>query len=315
VKSRVDPVRSQAPRVGRIVKRLGRFHVTGVFWYKLHAYGARIVPNWAKSLGIAIFTAAFFLVLRNIRRALASNLTPVLGECGFLERQRRMFRTLHTFAWCLTERYERLSRDDEFLLESESPDCWNDLVRSEQGFILVTGHIGNWEVGAAQAAVLEGRRVHIVRERELDPRAQAFIERLVRERMGRSVVTHFALDDLRLGLTLKEALQQGDLVALQGDRPRAGGRTVEASLFGRPVELPVGPFALARTADVPLLPVFVLREGRCHYRTVFREPIRVGRSGRREEDIRAAAQLMAQALEWAIRQRPHQWFCFRELWD
>ena len=314
MKSRVDPIRPQAPRVGQMVKALGRFHVTGVFWYRFHEWGIRILPNWAKPLGIAIFTSAFFLMLRNIKSAVASNLTAVLGECGFLERQRRVFRTLHAFAWCLTERYERLSRDDEFLLESENPDGWDDLVRSGQGFILVTGHIGNWEVGAARAADLERRRVHVVREREIDPRAQAFVEKLVRERMGEFVVTHFARDDVRLGLELKEALHQGDLVALQGDRPRAGGRTVRASLFGRPVDLPEGPFALSRMADVPLLPVFVLREGRFHYRTVFREPIRVGRTCAREEGIQAAADRMAQAIEWAIRQQPHQWFCFRELW-
>jgi lauroyl/myristoyl acyltransferase len=57
-----------------------------------------------------------------------------------------------------------------------------------------------------------------------------------------------------LGVLLAEALDRGEMVAIQGDRPRAGGRIVATTLFGRPFDVPAGPAALARTARVPLLP-------------------------------------------------------------
>jgi lauroyl/myristoyl acyltransferase len=34
----------------------------------------------------------------------------------------------------------------------------------------------------------------------------------------------------------------------------------------------------------------------------------------RDADVAAATQSIAQQVEWAIRQRPNQWFCFREMW-
>ena len=80
-------------------------------------------------------------------------------------------------------------------------------------------------------------------------------------------------------------------------------------------DLPEGPVALARLADVPLLPVFVLREGRLRYRIVFREPIRVPRTSNRREDTASAAAELATAIEWGIRERPHQWFCFSRVWE
>ena len=122
----------------------------------------------------------------------------------------------------------------------------------------------------------DGRRVHVVREPETDPRAQQFIEGLIRSCGGELYTTHFA-DDPQLGMDLLDALRRGEVVALQGDRPRAGGRTVEARLFGRPFALPVGPAALARAAGVPIVPVFVLREGRLRYRCLLRPGDRASR--------------------------------------
>ena len=115
-------------------------------------------------------------------------------------------------------------------------------------------------------------------------------------------------------MTLLDALRQGEVVALQGDRPRSGGRTVEADLFGEAFPLPVGPAALARAAEVPILPVFVFREGRLRYRCAIRPPIQVAQTADRQADLEDAVLQLAAELQWAIGHRPHQWFCFRKLW-
>jgi KDO2-lipid IV(A) lauroyltransferase len=153
-----------------------------------------------------------------------------------------------------------------------------------------------------------------VREPEADPKAQEFVRTLLEGKGGDLYTTHFATADPRLGLELLDALRDGDIVALQGDRPRRGGAVVEAELFGRPFPIPVGPFALARLAGVPVVPVFMFREGRRRYRVTFRDPIRLEAGGRREAAIASAARTFAADLEWAIREKPHQWFCFGELW-
>lgn len=182
------------------------------------------------------------------------------------------------------------------------------------GGVLATAHVGPWETAAHFGASNSPRRIHLVREREIDPRAQRFIQELL-SRSGNEYVTHFAGEDLTLALELAKALRDGDVVALQCDRPRAGGRTVTVRLFGRPMPLPAGPAALARAADVPILPVFHFREGRFRVRTVVRPPIRVARTADRDSDVTGAMHRLATEIEWAIQQRPHQWFCFRRLWD
>lgn len=301
-----------APEVGWIKKILGPLYFTGVFWFRIHRFGARL-PYWLKLPLMVPFVAFFSTVLRNIRAAIASNLEAVLGPCGWWERQVRIFKTIWTFSWCLTERYERLATDRRFLIGAEGLDHWRELNASGEGFILVTAHIGAWEVGSMLPSFQESRRVHVVREAETDPRAQRFISELIRSRAGDLYTTHFA-EDPQLGVDLLDALRRGEIVALQGDRPRNGGRSAEISLFGHPFPVPVGTVALARAAGVPILPVFVFREGRKRYRCSLRPPIRVGSNGTRQAEIDLALQRFAAELEWAISHRPHQWFCFRKLW-
>jgi KDO2-lipid IV(A) lauroyltransferase len=303
-----------APSRGRTARLLGRFHVTGVFWYRIHAWGATL-PEWAIRLVLPLFTAFFFVALRRIRRAITHNLEAVLGAAGWTERQRRIWRTFHAFAWSLTERYERLLTQRSFDVTVEHMERWRRLVDSGHGVVLVTGHIGNWEMASTLPEAQEGRRIHVVREEEMDPEAQAFVEGHLRRRAGAGYTTHFAHDaDPRIGLLLREALARGEVVALQGDRPRRSGRTVPAVLFGRPYRVPAGPLALARQAGVPLLPAFVFRTGRRKYVVRFGEPVVVARGGDRAGELAAAAGEVAAAVEGAVRFRPHQWFVFRELW-
>jgi hypothetical protein len=308
------PEAPHAPELGRWRRWLGPVHFTGVFWYRLHTWGARRAPEWLMRGGSRLFAALFLVLLGGVRRAIADNLDVVLGPARPRERWRRAFRTLHTFGWCLGERDEALVGRGRFEWTVEGEPRWH-AAEAEGGFIMATAHIGNWEAGSMLPVSRRELRVHLVREPELDPRAQEFVRRQVARVAGGRHVTHFASTDGSLGVALLEALQEGDVVALQADRPRRGGRTIGATMFGQPVALPAGVFALARAADVPVLPVFVLREGRRRYRVVIDEPVRVPRTGDRRADLAQAAGHLARSIESAVRRAPHQWFVFRRLWS
>ena len=103
-------------------------------------------------------------------------------------------------------------------------------------------------------------------------------------------------------------LRDGAVVALQGDRPRAGGRTVPVPFLGRTADFPLGTAVLAQAAGVPILPAFVFRAGARRHTIVFRPRIDVGAPPE-------AVARIAREVEWAVRREPHQWFCFRRLWD
>jgi len=303
-----------APERGWSWRLLGPFHVTGVFWYRFHGWIIRSVPEPLLRVVSVVFALLFFVCLRNIRAAIASNLEAVLGPCEWWERQRRIYRTIWSFGWCLNERHERLTTHRPFQIEAEAIENWNEVAVPGRGLVLVTAHLGNFEVGSMLPSELQGRHVHLVREPEVDAQAQAFLQEVLAGFTQAQYTMHFQSDDPLQGIELLDALRRGEIVAAQGDRPRAGGRSIDATLFGRPFPLPPGPAALARTADASLLPVFVFREGRRRYRVVFRPPIHTARTGDITADLRATMGRVVTEIEWAIRRAPHQWFCFRRLW-
>ena len=303
-----------APEQGRMRRLLGPFYVTGVFWYRLPYRAARsgVLSPYTFRAWVALCSTIFSIVLWNIRNAIAANLEVVLGPCGFWERQRRIYRTIEAFSWCYGARYEQMVRPGRFRVETDGVE--HIPTDPARGVIFVTAHLGQWELSSHLASHGLRRPVHVVREEEMDPEAQRFIEGLVRDMSSEGVTTHFASDDPRLGIALAEALRRGEVVALQGDRPRVNGRTHTAQLFGRPMPLPVGPQALARATGAALLPVFSFREGLYAYRVVVRPPIPVARTRDRDADVSNAVQRLAGEIEWAIRRAPHQWFCLRRLW-
>ena len=303
-----------APETGWSARLLGRFHLTGVFWYRANRWLVTAAPDRLMAPLIAFATPLAYLILIRVRRAIGANLTVALGPAGFLERQRRCLRTLRTFGMCLIERYERFATDRPFAVDVETMEHWRAVAESGRGFVMVTAHLGLHEAGSMMPVAKEARRVHLVREPELDPRAQAFIKETVAAVEGSHYRMHFQTGDPLQAVVLVEALELGEIVAIQADRPPAGGKTVPATLFGRPFALPAGPAVLARTARVPMLPVFALRKGRRHFRVVFRPPIEVARTADRGADLAAAMRRVAAEIEGAIRREPHQWFVFRELW-
>lgn len=306
-------VHPHAPDLGWSRRLLRSWHVTGVVWFRSCYW----MTTWARGPVLAFvvngFTVGFFFALRRIRRAIAGNLEPVLGPCGFWERERRIFRTMNSFAWCYAERYLQLHSPHRFGIDVEGGERLEAIPRGE-GLLFVTAHIGHWETASHLMPAGVDRVAHVVREEELDPRSQAYMRGLLERHGHARYTTHFATDDPGLAIELAHALRQGHAVALQGDRPRTGGRSFPATLFGRSMPLPVGPAALARAASVSLIPLFSFRTGPCQYRVSVRDRISVRADGDRDTAIREATDQLAREIEWAIRREPHQWFCFHELW-
>ncbi len=310
-------VSSQAPEVAGWRRALfGRLHWSGAFWYRLHAFGVRILPEWILPPATRLFALIFVLGLGGVRRGIASNLDAVLGRAQGWVRWQRSYRTLLNHAWCMNESYEGLQGLGERRAPKvEGLEHWRAVADPGLGFVMVTAHVGHWEVGSHLTEAGKVPRVHVIREPEMDPGAQEYLEELTGHASGDDYVVHFTRgEDPTLGAVLLRALRQGEVVALQGDRPSARGRAVEVELFGRSLQIPAGPAALARAAEVPLLPVFVFRDGRQISTLCFRPPIEVSSTRPSRPATAAAMQAYATELEAAIRREPHQWFCLRALW-
>ena len=174
----------------------------------------------------------------------------------------------------------------------------------EGGFIVLTAHVGNWELaGRLLVGRSQGRPLHVVMAPEADPR----VERLLRQGGPTRIVTLRAPAD---AIPLVAALRRGEIVGMQGDRPLGHRGDVPVPFFGAPALCPLGPFVLARAAGVPVLPAYcVLRDDR-RYTVLLQPPIRVQRG--QEE---AALARWVDGLTAVIARHPTQWFSFVDPWE
>jgi KDO2-lipid IV(A) lauroyltransferase len=173
-----------------------------------------------------------------------------------------------------------------------------------RGVVLVTGHLGNWEVGGSALAV-RGLPVDAVAQRQANP----LVERMLlnaRERLGMRVIerSRASRDALR-------SLRDGRLVAFVADQDGRGSG-VFVPFMGRPASTHRGPALLALRAGAPLFFGRALRSG-AGYDVVVRR-LDVDRSGPREEAVRRMTGTFTAALESEVRAHPEQYFWQHRRW-
>lgn len=187
------------------------------------------------------------------------------------------------------------------------------LGRPGRGAILVSPHLGNWELGGALLARL-GRPPHVFTARAGDAALRRYRERF-RRRLGIRFVEVMSAEGGAAGLIQAAAvLRAGGIVALLADR-RGAGRAVRVRFFGMDCLFPAGPAALALATGAPLIPTAIVLDRGLRYRALTGDPIEPRAPRRCDREARAAAleaatQAIATRFEGWIRAYPDQWFNF-----
>ena len=187
-------------------------------------------------------------------------------------------------------------------------DLFEDLCRGEEGFIQLSSHVGNYEM-VGYTLVSPKRLNALVYGGEtatmMENRANLF---------GKTNVRMVPVsEDLAHIFTLNNALADGEIASLPGDRLFGSQKAVESLFFGEKAKFPVGPFVLAAQRHVPVLTVFVMKENRKNYRVLL-QVIPVPEKGSRQEQVQTMCDAYAARLEEVVRLYPDQWYNFYDFW-
>jgi len=174
-----------------------------------------------------------------------------------------------------------------------------------KGALVVTGHIGNWELGAEVAAVI-GYPVHGVFYRQPYPGTDRIFRHLRAKAGLRSYSLAHAL------WPISRALARNELVCVGGDRVFRG-HSLTADYFGHPAEFPAGPARLAARKGTPTIPAVMIRKSRGHFKLVFGSPIWPG-EGDEESKAQEILNKYVRFLEKFVMETPEQWCNFGRQW-
>jgi phosphatidylinositol dimannoside acyltransferase len=287
-----------------------QFLARGVVWRKLLRVAVLNTPIWIEPSMIG-FWSLFFLLWGPGRRGVMRNLRSIKPGSWPITNFFRAYRVFWNFAWSIADagRFRETETMPDW--EFAGIEDFDRLQAYEGGGVILTAHMGSYDLGAQVFSATSRRPIVMVRAPEVDPQTHAFEESLHAQSRSDALRIDFNTKASELALELLHAIQHGELVAIQGDRVTPGIATIPATLFGEPARIPAGPFALAMAARVPVFPVFIVRVGRRRYRLVTCPPIHVERRSRlRDDDLRAAAEQWAKLLEAVIARGWYQWFAF-----
>jgi KDO2-lipid IV(A) lauroyltransferase len=279
-------------------------HLLAAPWfYRLGFTAGRRIPA-PLLLGAAdLLAAATHALCRRQVGIVRANLARLLPGASDRERARLARAIFRNYARYLVDygrfRWEPPDGFDAVIADREGGENLQAALKPGRGLILVTGHIGNWELGG----VFFGRRGVKVNVVTL-PDGSRQIDAIRNRYRDRYSIRTIVLDGSPfVSVEMMTALKRGEMVAMLVDR-WAGGGGVPATFLGGIHQLPRGPFLLSRATGAPILPAFVVRDG-SSYRGIAAPPFVV-----EHDDLGPYAARLSQTLEAIIRRYPEQWYNF-----
>jgi KDO2-lipid IV(A) lauroyltransferase len=249
----------------------------------------------------------FYLLLGDTRRAVRSNLRVVTGRSDV---EWLVFSTFRMFGhnWCDVMLMMRLrgKKLQAMIGERSSSGPLDQALAAGTGAILVSPHLGNWELGGLGLADL-GYTINVLTFREPDEKVNDLRE-VVRQERGVRFIYVDRHDTSPLAIIeAVNALRRNEVLALLGERD-GSSHTIRLDFFGIPTDIPVGPAYLALASGAPVIPVFVPMENG-KYSTLMDDAIYFkGGHGQHGEAVRSGMQRLASVFERYIRQYPDQWY-------
>lgn len=173
------------------------------------------------------------------------------------------------------------------------------------GVVLVTGHLGNWEVGAACIAA-RGVALDVVMQRQSNPLSDQAID-ANRRRLGLTPI-----DRRRAAKEGLRTLRAGRILGFVSDQDaRSGG--VFVPFFGRPASTHRGPALLALRTGAPLFASTGIRQEDGTYECRF-HLVEESREGEPEEVVARLTAAYTAILEAGVRQAPEQYLWQHRRW-
>jgi KDO2-lipid IV(A) lauroyltransferase len=219
------------------------------------------------------------------------------------------------------ESYEHLGRTfiETALLDTIGKQGLLDLVENVEGWeiieqemadgrgaIMVTGHIGNWELAGAYVAA-RGVPLDAIARGMANPLFDSYVTR-ARQAVGMTIV-----HDSEAVRRTPRALRSGRAVAFIADQGVLGLASTFVPFFGRPAKTPRGAAVFALRFEVPVIFVVALRQPNGRFRMVI-ERIEARRTDDMDRDVDAIVAAFTEHLEKWVRAVPAQYFWQHRRW-
>jgi KDO2-lipid IV(A) lauroyltransferase len=208
-------------------------------------------------------------------------------------------------------RLPRLS-DEELrrLVVFEDEAWWSEAISRPRGTgaLVLSGHFGNWEL-LLYAHGRRGHPVSMVHRTIANPLVDRWVNG-IRARAGTRLIRK-----ARAAAGVLRAMRRGELLVLPFDQNSTRSLGVFAPFFGLQASTNSGIARIALRAGAPVVPVFIVRQGRSGRHVVHVLPIlEAEATGDFEHDVVYNTERFSRVFEDMVRRYPEQWLWVHRRW-
>lgn len=281
------------------------FYLISIFFTMLGLVPRNAAVRWSRGLA-----GLWFAIDGRHRRVAINNLTYVFGcEKSPIEIRRMARRVFANIVMVLFEvgwLYRSRPGSLAVKIRFEGLPHLQQAIQKGRGVLVLTGHLGNWEL-LANAAGLLGYPVNVV-YRPLDFEPLDLFFRRLRGRQGADL-----LPKAQAMRGILRKLGRKELVGILLDQNAGRHAGVFVDFFGRPACTNKGLALVARRLKAPVVPIFLVREDSA-YRMIVQPEVPLILTGDKDRDVEANTRRYNQVLESMIRRYPEQWFWVHRRW-
>ncbi len=269
------------------------------------------LPRMVSYRVASVLSGIAFVVMPDKRRGASENLARVIRkppesrEVRALARQ--MFRSYALYWVDFFGLNGRIRGKVHEIVRTEGLEHLKEALRGGRGALLVTAHLGNWDMGGA-ALVETGELPEL--SAIVEPVTQKASERTVtsmRERRGIKVIP------LGRPLGIARALRRNEVVLVVGER-LIDGDGIEVEFFGEKTLFPGGAAYWSAKLGAPIVPGFCIRQQDGTYVSHIEAPLELAVAENGEFDVVASTQRLADIIENYIARYPEQWCMLQPIW-
>ncbi len=198
----------------------------------------------------------------------------------------------------------------KFEIELEGYDNFLSLAAKPEGFVLLSSHIGNYEI-AGYTLVAETKVFNAL---VFAGEKQTVMENRDKMFSDTNICMIPILPDMSHLFAIDFALQNGEIVSMPADRIHGSAKSVTAEFLGADASFPYGAFSVATLRNTPVLAVNVMKRKHNRYK-VYVTPLSYDIEASRKDKIAQVSKAYVAELERMLRMYPTQWYNFFDFWN
>jgi len=235
-------------------------------------------------------------------------------KLGFFRSLANVYRNYFSFGQVLLDRTAVMAGfQTRFTFNFEGEEYLREMAGNKTGGLLISGHLGNFEMAGHLLERLN-TRVNIIM---LDAEHQQ-IRKYLTSVIHKSYNIIAIREDNSHIYEISRALESREILCMHGDRFIEGSKVLKSVFLGELAAFPSGPFYLAMKYGVPVSFVFAMKEGKSHYHFFATPPryyMQQASPGKRDEMLMTIVRDYIHEMEIKLRLYPTQWFNYYNFWD